>query len=373
MKLLQKIPNYLPALKGIAETHLGKARNLLEQRLVGRSRDHAQAAIPFLEKAIKENPEFLCLWRLLANVLDFAAQLPSTYSFLEVSGSLLKEQATSKVIRDDALFELSAKCYCRCLKICKDDEYIWFDLVSNYYFRAMKCGKDEKVKLEHLQLALESAKHLVKLFPGRWNNWNLLGIVAASNEINNPALAQHCFIKAVTIDKMSYTSWSNLGVFYLTQGNIKLANKAFGRAQQFDTTFLNAWIGQAFIAELIGEKDEAMDLFRHCTHLGYHSDAALGYANFVCSVLNEEDYAKLPKYEYAIDKMHGKALALDSIDWYASAETSETSFEAFSYLGYLNATEGMLQKAVEAYRKAVGKCDGLKKYKFSNNYKQFYN
>ena len=145
------------------------------------------------------------------------------------------------------------------------------------------------------------------------------------------------------------------------QGNIKLANKAFGRAQQSETNFLNAWIGQAFIAELIGEKDEAMDLFRHCTQLGFHSDAALGYANFVCSVLNEEDYAKLPKYEYAIDTMHGKTLALDSIDWYAKAETTETSFEAYTYLGYLSTAEGMLKKAAEAYQEAVGKSDGLKR------------
>lgn len=180
MKIIAENANYLPALKGVAETHLGNAKTLLEQRLIGRSRDHAQAAIPFIEKAIKDNPGFTCLWRILANILDFVAQLPSTHSFLEVSGSLLRESVTSKVIRDNALFELSAKCYCSCLKISKDDEYIWFELAANYYLRATKYDKDEKVKLEHLQLALESAKHVVKLSPERWNNWNLLGIVAAS-------------------------------------------------------------------------------------------------------------------------------------------------------------------------------------------------
>ena len=154
-----------------------------------------------------------------------------------------------------------------------------------------------------------------------------------------------------------------MGVFYLLQGDIKLANKSFGRAQQSDTTFLNAWIGQAYIAEIIGEKDEAMDLFRHCTQLGFHTDSALGYANFVCSVLNVKDYEKDAKYAYAIDKMHAKTQALDSIDWCYSAEIENSRFEALSYLGYLSASEGLVKKAVVAFEMAVQKCDDdLKRY-----------
>lgn len=231
------------------------------------------------------------------------------------------------------------------------NEYVWFDLISNYYKRALKSSNDE-TKAEYLKLAYDGAKHLVKLAPTKWQNWNLLGIVSSTKEINDPALAQHCFIKAVNLDKKTFTSWSNLGVFYLMHGDIKLANKAFSRAQQSDTSFLNAWIGQAWIAELIGENDEAMDLFRHCTQLGYHHESAIGYSNLVCSVLNMSDYASNPKYEYAIDKMYAIPLALDNIKWHCLNE-EEASFEAWCFIGYLSKCQKLYSQSCYAYEKAI--------------------
>lgn len=72
-------------------------------------------------------------------------------------------------------------------------------------------------------------------------------------------------------------------------GQVKLANKAFGRSQQADTGYINAWTGQAYIAERIGEEDEAMDLFKHSTSLGYSAESAVGFTHWVCSVLNSKD------------------------------------------------------------------------------------
>lgn len=46
--LLAKHPNYLPALKGMADAHWGTANQFLEQRLVGRSRHHAAEAVTHL-------------------------------------------------------------------------------------------------------------------------------------------------------------------------------------------------------------------------------------------------------------------------------------------------------------------------------------
>lgn len=47
-ELLAKHPNYLPALKGAADAHLGIANKFLEQRLIGRCRDHAEEAVKHL-------------------------------------------------------------------------------------------------------------------------------------------------------------------------------------------------------------------------------------------------------------------------------------------------------------------------------------
>ncbi|CAO1345988.1 unnamed protein product [Diamesa serratosioi] len=352
-QLLQDLPDYLPALKGIAESHLGKAYYLLEKRLIGRARVHAQDSLNYLQKAISIEPNFLCLWRMLANVLDFGARLPNKYSKFLVSGNLICEKIDSKNISGEELYELAAKCYSRCLKLKKDDDLVWFEMSSNYYFRSVQYYHGSARK-EYLELAFESAKHLVKLCGTRWQNWNLLGIIATTKEIDDPALAQHAFIKAVNLDKKSFTSWCNLGVFYLIEGNVSLANKAFSRAQQTDTTFINAWIGQATIAEMIGDRDEAMDLFRHCTQLGFHMESSIGYSNFVCSVLNVDDYSQDPKYEYAIDKMHAIPLALDSINWHC-VDDSDTTFEAHSFLGYLNGCQDLWKESIKAYKKAVEK------------------
>jgi len=349
-ELLSIIPNYLPALKGIAESHIGRAYYLHENHRTGRARDHCQSSLSFLERAIRQEQNFTCLWRSLGNVFDFVGSFPEIYNYLEVPAAIVCENLTKKLSGDE-LFDLASKCYSRCLKMNMKNDFVWFDLITNYYRRAMGNVKDE-AKVEFLKLAYDGAKHLVKLAPSKWQNWNLLGIISATKEINDPALAQHCFIKAVNLDKKTFTSWSNLGVFYLMNGDIKLANKAFSRAQQYDTSFLNAWIGQAWIAELIGENDEAMDLFRHCTQLGYHHESSIGYSNFVCSVLNKPDYASNPKYEYAIDRMHAIPLALDNIKWHCLSE-SEATFEAWCFIGYLSKSQKLYSQSIHAYERAV--------------------
>lgn len=353
-ELLQEIPEYLPALKGIAESHFGRAFYLHENHRTGRARDHCQEALTHLQQAIQLEPNFLCLWRMLANVLDFVGILPEKHAHLTVPAALICE-STSRKLTGDELLSLAGKCYSRCLKLSPGDEFVWFELVANHYKRAVKFNK-----LHLLKPAFAGAKHLVKLSPSRWQNWNLLGIIAVTKEIDDPALTQHSFVKAISIDKKTYTSWSNLGAFYLMRGDIKLANKAFSRAQQSDTTFLNAWIGQGIIAELIGDRDEAMDLFRHCTQLGFHHEASIGYPNYVCSVLNEENYAAVPKYEYAIDRMFAVPLALDNVAWHVLTE-ADASFEAWTYVGYLSGREGLWKRAIQAYEKAVTLAEGEKK------------
>ncbi|CAO1320531.1 unnamed protein product [Diamesa hyperborea] len=188
---------------------------------------------------------------MLANVLDFGAGLPIEHSNLVVTGNLICEKVESKNISGEELYELAAKCYSRCLKLKKNDDLVWFEMSANYYLRSVRYCHGPARK-ECLELAFESVKHLVQLC----------------------ALAQHSFIKAVTLDKKTFTSWCNL-----------------------------------------------------CTQLGFHLESSIGYSNFVCSVLNEEDYSKDPKYEYAIDKMHAVPLALDSINWHCVAD-SDTTFEA---------------------------------------------
>ena len=65
---------------------------------------------------------------------------------------------------------------------------------------------------------------------------------------------------------------------------MQLAYEAFKNAQGIAPDCIEAWIGQAVVAETIGDK-EAMDLFRHSTELGYHVSSArlsLTVSLFLC-------------------------------------------------------------------------------------------
>ena len=82
-------------------------------------------------------------------------------------------------------------------------------------------------------------------------------------------------------------AWSNLGILYFNQGRIDLANKAFKEAQNQDPTYIQAWIGQALLAETAGVDNEAIDLFRHCNFLGVALESATGFSHWICKTLQE--------------------------------------------------------------------------------------
>jgi superkiller protein 3 len=319
--------------------------------------------LSFHLSGIKLRPSLVCLWRLLAHILNAVGSYPQTRAYLIVSGELVAEDVETKVIQGDKLFELAARCYSRAIRLSKEDSYLWHELAITYYQRTLRYPKATDVDREALRLAGEAAKYSIKMLPTRWQNWNLLGVISTHRDAENLPLAQHCFIKAVTLDKTSAVAWTNLGVLYMLQSQVKLANKAFGRAQQSDTNFAEAWVGQALIAEQIGQNEESIDLFRHCTQLDWHVESSIGYPHWVCSILNEPDYRSDPKHVYAIDHMYAVPVALDAVTWHCDGEDTEASLEAWCFLGALNAKQNLWIGAVKAYQRALAKAEGATKDK----------
>lgn len=56
-----------------------------------------------------------------------------------------------------------------------------------------------------------------------------------------------------------------------------------------------------------------MDLFRHSTQLGHHSQGAIGYAQWVCRTVIE---APPRAILYSIHNMHAIPVACDAMTWY---------------------------------------------------------
>uniref|UniRef100_A0A182SEK3 Uncharacterized protein n=1 Tax=Anopheles maculatus TaxID=74869 RepID=A0A182SEK3_9DIPT len=97
-QLLAQHEDYFPAIKGIADSHMGLCFYSLSQRLVGRSRDHAQLCVEYLTRAIKMKPLFVCLWHQLAKILDTVATFPSTHSHLKIECGMAGREEPGHVL-----------------------------------------------------------------------------------------------------------------------------------------------------------------------------------------------------------------------------------------------------------------------------------
>lgn len=172
--------------------------------------------------------------------------------------------------------------------------------------------------------------------------------------MNNLALAQHCFIKALEIDRKIAVAWTNLGTLYLSQGQTKMANVAFMQAQQSEPTYANAWTGQAQVAEIV-KPSETIDLLLHSITLGYHDESAIQYAYWVCSLLNDPENEK--RRQYYIEHLSAVSSAIDSIAWYCAANETNLSSEALSFLGYLNHYQRNWPIAIRAFQNATNKIE----------------
>ncbi|XP_064547888.1 superkiller complex protein 3 [Drosophila montana] len=340
-ELLEEHPDYLPALKGAAEAHIGLAHNLKTQNLYGRAKDHFQLALGYLQSAFLDTKAqgMVWLWRLTASVLVQTAQLPQSLANLDVAGSLAKREEEIAYLSRKDLLQLAQRFYLCALKL-KQNTYLWYELALCSYYSAVYMPEDAKA---HLETATKVCKMAIKESPNRWHNWNLLGVVNMHDANENLPVAQHCFIQAVVLDRKSYTAWTNLGVLYIKLNDIRLANEAFKRAQQSSPIYPNAWIGQALVAEIIGEREEAFDLFRHCQQFGYHPEAALGYAHWVCHELSNPQAKK---------HIYADVYALDAINWYVQNEEAEASVSSLTIQGFLCARLKLYQQAINAYKRA---------------------
>lgn len=249
---------------------------------------------------------------------------------------------------------LCCRFYCRAIKISSADDSLWYELALNYYQRAVRYGTAE-TKKRFLNLSAEAGKHIIKESPSKWKYWNLLGVVCATKEVNDLALAQHCFIKALELDKKLAIVWTNLGVFYLSQGFEKMANMAFTQAQQSEPSYANAWAGQAQIAEKF-DRFEAIDLLAHSTSLGYNDESAIRYANEICKLLQDLDtIGHSDRIQFYIEHLHVTSSALDAITWYCSAKDVDVCPEELSFLGYLHYVQKNWKCATRAFEAASEK------------------
>uniref|UniRef100_A0A8D2KVQ7 Tetratricopeptide repeat domain 37 n=1 Tax=Varanus komodoensis TaxID=61221 RepID=A0A8D2KVQ7_VARKO len=350
--ILKKSDNYVPALKGLGECYLMLAKMALADYLDGKALDYIEHSLTFLARL--HRPEVSCLWKLLGDACSSVCVISSSKVNVQVLGFLLGQNMDKCVLNKSDLLSLGGRCYSRGLKLMSSPN-TWCDLGINYYHQAQHLTALDRNKNETsdlLEKSVQCLKKAVRLDSKNHLYWNALGVVACLylSGVGNYALAQHAFIKSIQADQINIVAWTNLGVLYLTSGNIEQAHEAFKVAQSLEPSYLTCWIGQALVAETIGSY-ETMDLFRHTTELSMHTEGAKGYAHFVCSTLQDETIRNTELYRYNILQMNAIPAAQVALTKYT--ERIQNDACAFTMLGYLNEYLQLKKQAADAYQRAV--------------------
>lgn len=336
-------PHSILALKGIAETWMRIAKKKETAKLYGSAKDCAQQAISYITKALSKQKQFLCLWKLLADALIFITKLPNKYCHVSVKDSF--NDANQELIKKEKLdiFPQAIACYSFIAK--QKQQLASCDLASAYldYYHETK-------KIVNCNISFNLAITCIKEKPSSWRNWNILGKICLF--VKKYDLAQHCFIKALLVTRKWCVAkiWCNLGTLYLKLKLFKLANYCFWRGQSTLPSYPQSWIGQGLIAEEIRE-EEAMDLFRHASRLGYHPESALGYADWVCRTLKNHNYKDDPDFKYVIDGLYAIPYAMDLMEWYLNFNPTDAC--ACIIIGILQERSGLLRAALASYGKAL--------------------
>ncbi|XP_054842849.1 SKI3 subunit of superkiller complex protein [Eublepharis macularius] len=350
--ILKKSKDYVPALKGLGECYLMLAKSALADYLDGKALDYIEQSLYFLARAAKHRPEVSCLWKLLGDACSSVCVISPSKVNVKVLGFLIGQTGDKHALKKSDLLNLGGRCYGRGVKLMSSPN-MWCDLGINYYHQAqhLKSISSNKNEIsELLEKSVQCLKKAVRLESKNHLYWNALGVVASCKGVANYALAQHSFIKSIQAEQINVVAWTNLGVLYLTSGNVEQAHEAFKVAQSLEPSYLTCWIGQALIAETVGSY-ETMDLFRHTTELSMHTEGAKGYAHWVCSTLKDKTNRNTELYRYSILQMNAVVGAQIAMTKYT--ERIQNDACAFTMLGYLNEYLQLKKQAADAYQRAV--------------------
>lgn len=343
--IIKKEATYIPAYKGLVEAFLYQAKYYLSECLYGRFKDCCQDAICTLLRAVSFQPRFSCFWKLFGDSLTLPAALDSEYFPFILPGKLLNKNSETVLLEKNEMLNLGGKFYCQALAIHPEIDSLWHDLGINYYYQSNILKENKKLAVKSL-LCVQKA---ITINPNSHKYWNTLGIIAASHELKNYSLSQHCFIKSVESESDNAIAWTNLGVLYLLHNEIQLAHNSFKNAQKSNPSYPVCWIGQALVAETIGHT-QTTDLFRHAITIGNHPEGLLGYGHWVCKALQEKNSKNLWYKENIID-MTAIPIAIDCLIKYT--ENNKSCPAAFNILGLLLENQGLYRESLNSFKKSI--------------------
>lgn len=113
--------------------------------------------------------------------------------------------------------------------------------------------------------------------------WVALGNSYATSD---PAIAQHCYIKATAIESIDGEIWNNLAALYLKYGDTELAQQAYLRSQSVDPSGSQSWLGHALTAKANNDDAKAANYFKNAYILS-NGRSPISQLLFALSVVNK--------------------------------------------------------------------------------------
>ena len=214
-EVLDRKEDYVPALIGMGQTLLLLARKANQQFMHGRALDQeqrssiqipstafinwrvlsklwvniCQQAAEYLTRSAVLRSDMSCVWKLLADVFALVHVMPKDIVRLSVSGKLLRS-GHEELCKAD-LLALSSHCYAIAIKQQPNNSSLWQDLGLSYWHEG---------RASVLANCIQCLLRTVSLNPNNHQHWLALGTVVAQKQVNNKALAQHCYIKSIQLE-----------------------------------------------------------------------------------------------------------------------------------------------------------------------------
>ncbi|KAJ6607768.1 superkiller protein 3 SKI3 [Mycena sp. CBHHK59/15] len=286
--ILDHRPSELGVLVSLGQTYLDLGRSELSDGFTARAEQSFITAVRVALRTMQASPGFRNVsWKTVGDAIFF---LSRRSTFIDETGvrAILNDLVTllspdlggrlagivsTPLLREDTALngvkalEVAASAYDYRITLGSAEGSArgsaWYDLGIALQCLATKQTSTEMRQQTEKQ-AVECLTESVREDPGNDTYWLALG---DANFTSRAKTAQHAYIKALEIDSKNPLTWSNLGLLYLHQKDLELANQALFRAQTLDPDCTMAWVGQALVATANGHRLDSTTLFEHAVTL----------------------------------------------------------------------------------------------------------
>ncbi|KAI6649247.1 Tetratricopeptide repeat protein 37 [Oopsacas minuta] len=344
-KVLQLNSTYIPALLSAAECHYNISVESIHTGLLPVAVIHIEKGLEFVAKCCELKSDYISVWLCIGEIGMLGRHFDA-HTKINTNSTTLFPQLKDNMVSPADLLQLSIKSFHMCVSLSPHHSNLLYLLSLSYYY-SMTDGS--------IELAYKYCMNAIILNDGDYRYWNLLGLILLSREVRQSSLIRHSFVKSLSLQS-DHITWTNLGYFYMTEGEYELALKCFENAKSTDPLSIYPWIGLAFMAQLFNRHKQSLGLFRHQNGMGYQQESALLFGWKVCEVIVQSDKKEIYgcNGEVKPEFLDYLLLARDRLYHYSLHHSNAT---ASNMLAVLYEMEGVYTLAVDTYMIAIHMLD----------------